>query len=37
MEKGRIVFLGPPAEFQSADVPLARAYLETIGDNISAG
>jgi len=34
MEKGRIVFLGTPDEFRSADVPLARAYLETIGDNI---
>ena len=34
MEKGRIVFLGPPAEFLNAEVPLARAYLETIGGNI---
>jgi osmoprotectant transport system ATP-binding protein len=34
MEKGRIVFLGTPAEFRSANVPLAKAYLETIGDNI---
>ena len=34
MEKGRIVFLGPPAEFQNAGVPLAKAYLETISDNI---
>jgi hypothetical protein len=34
MEKGRIVFLGTPAEFLSADVPLAKAYLETIGGNI---
>lgn len=31
MEKGRIVFLGTPAEFNIADVPLAKAYLETIG------
>ena len=30
MEKGRIVFLGTPAEFNSAEVPLAKAYLETI-------
>ena len=30
MEKGRIVFLGTPAEFKTADIPLARAYLETI-------
>lgn len=35
MEKGRIVFLGTPAEFSSADVPLAKAYLETIGDKIA--
>ena len=34
MEKGRIVFLGTPAEFLNADVPLAKAYLETIGGNI---
>ena len=34
MEKGRIVFLGAPAEFLNADIPLARAYLETIGGNI---
>ena len=30
MEKGRIVFLGTPEEFRSADIPLAQAYLETI-------
>lgn len=38
MERGRIVFLGPPAEFASADAPLAKAYLETIapGPAISA-
>jgi osmoprotectant transport system ATP-binding protein len=30
MEKGKIVFLGPPDEFVNADVPLAKAYLETI-------
>jgi len=30
MEKGRIVFLGTPAEFSSAEVPLAKAFLETI-------
>ncbi|MGQ0540323.1 MAG: ATP-binding cassette domain-containing protein [Blastocatellia bacterium] len=30
MEKGRIVFLGTSADFQSADVPLAKSYLETI-------
>ncbi len=31
MEKGGIVFLGPPSDFSSSDVPLARAYLETLG------
>lgn len=31
MEHGQIVFLGTPEEFSAADVPLARAYLETIG------
>ncbi|MGD9629269.1 MAG: ATP-binding cassette domain-containing protein [Pyrinomonadaceae bacterium] len=31
MEKGGIVFLGPPSEFSASDVPLARAYLETLG------
>ena len=30
MEKGRIVFLGTPAEFRSSDVTLAGEYLETI-------
>jgi osmoprotectant transport system ATP-binding protein len=30
MEKGCIIFLGTPAEFSSADVPLAKAYLETV-------
>lgn len=30
MEKGKIVFLGTPAEFQNAESPLARAFLETI-------
>jgi osmoprotectant transport system ATP-binding protein len=30
MEKGRIVFLGTPMDFSAADVPLARAYLETV-------
>ncbi len=30
LDKGRIVFLGTPAEFRLTDVPLARAYLETI-------
>jgi osmoprotectant transport system ATP-binding protein len=30
MEKGRIVFLGTPDEFRSVDVPLARAFLETL-------
>lgn len=29
MEKGRIIFLGTPHDFRLADVPLARAYLET--------
>ena len=31
LDKGRIAFLGTPAEFRLTDVPLARAYLETIG------
>ena len=31
LDKGRIVFLGTPAEFRLTDVPLAMAYLETIG------
>jgi osmoprotectant transport system ATP-binding protein len=35
MEKGRVVFLGTPGEFASADVPLARAYLETIDNKIT--
>jgi osmoprotectant transport system ATP-binding protein len=30
MEKGRIAFLGTPDEFTTADIPLAKAYLETI-------
>jgi len=30
MEKGKIVFLGSAEEFRFADVPLAKAYLETI-------
>ena len=30
MEKGRIVFAGTPGNFAKSDVPLARAYLETI-------
>ena len=30
MEKGRIVFLGTAEEFRESDVPLARAYLETV-------
>ena len=30
MEKGRIVFVGTPEEFTISDIPLARAYLETI-------
>lgn len=30
MEKGRIVFLGTPVEFSAADVPLAKAFLETV-------
>ena len=31
MEKGSILFLGTPREFTSSDIPLARAYLETVG------
>lgn len=30
MQKGQIVFLGRPEEFAASDVPLARAYLETV-------
>jgi len=30
MEKGKIVFLGTPAEFSSSTLPLARDYVETI-------
>jgi osmoprotectant transport system ATP-binding protein len=30
MDKGRIVFLGTPDEFVSSDLPLARAYAETL-------
>lgn len=30
MEKGSIVFIGTPDEISAADVPLARAFLETI-------
>ena len=30
MEKGKIVFLGTPAEFSTSDVSLARAYMETV-------
>lgn len=30
MEAGRIVFLGTPDEFESSEIPLARAFLETI-------
>lgn len=30
MERGKIIFLGTPDEFGESDVPLARAYLETI-------
>jgi osmoprotectant transport system ATP-binding protein len=30
MEAGRIVFLGTPDEFASSELPLARAFLETI-------
>jgi osmoprotectant transport system ATP-binding protein len=30
MEKGRVVFIGTPDEFAASDVPLAKAYLETV-------
>lgn len=30
MDKGRIVWIGTPDDFAKSDVPLARAYLETI-------
>lgn len=30
MEKGKLVFIGTPEEFSVSDVPLAKAYLETI-------
>ena len=35
MDKGRIVFLGTSAEFSSSKAPLAQAYLETVGINIT--
>lgn len=31
MEKGSVVFLGTAEEFRHSNVPLARAYLETVG------
>jgi osmoprotectant transport system ATP-binding protein len=30
LEKGRVVFIGSPDEFAASDVPLAKAYLETV-------
>jgi osmoprotectant transport system ATP-binding protein len=30
MDKGRIVLLGTPEDFQKSKLPLARAYLETV-------
>lgn len=30
MEKGKIVFLGTPDEFKHAEVPLAKAFLDTL-------
>lgn len=30
MEKGKIVFIGTPDDFKHADVPLAKAFLETL-------
>ena len=30
MDKGRIVWLGPPPDFSNADHPLARAYLDSV-------
>ena len=33
MEKGRIVWLETPENFRNADLPLAKAYLETIETN----
>ena len=30
MHRGRIVFAGTPSEFRSCEIPLARAYLETV-------
>jgi osmoprotectant transport system ATP-binding protein len=30
MDKGRIVLLGTPEDFRSSELPLARAYLETV-------
>jgi len=32
LEKGRVVFYGEPSEFSASDVPLAKAYLETVQD-----
>ena len=36
MEKGRVVFYGEPHDFATSDVPLAKAYLETVQDMRSA-
>ena len=30
MERGKVVFLGTPDQFSESDVPLAKAYLETV-------
>lgn len=30
MDKGRIVLLGTPEDFQQSELPLARAYIETV-------
>ena len=30
MERGKVVFLGTPDQFSESDVPLAKAYLETL-------
>ncbi|PYS89212.1 MAG: ABC transporter ATP-binding protein [Acidobacteria bacterium] len=36
MEKGRVVFYGEPHDFATSEVPLAKAYLETVQDMRSA-
>ncbi|HSK71437.1 MAG TPA: hypothetical protein VK892_07070, partial [Pyrinomonadaceae bacterium] len=32
MDKGKIALIETPENFRKSDLPIARAYLETIGD-----